>query len=83
MPLARSAARVQALEYSLQAVCRWVREDAFYRMFRLLAEDSHLEYAMVDGTIAKAHRHGQGGKERLRARPLGVLAEAQPARSWR
>jgi len=41
---------------------RWVKADAFYRMFRVLAEDSDFEYAMVDGTIVKVHRHGQGAK---------------------
>ena len=55
---------------------RWVRTDAFYRMFRVLAEDSDFEYAMVDGTIVKVHRHGQGAKRGLKARPLGVLAAA-------
>jgi hypothetical protein len=28
-----------------------------------------LEYAMVDATIVKVHRHGQGAKGGLRARP--------------
>ena len=61
---------------------RWVKADAFYRMFRVLAEDSGFEYAMipshrlqandcraVDGTIVKVHRHGQGAKGGLKARP--------------
>ena len=38
---------------------RWVKADAFYRMFRALAEDADFEYAMIDGTIVKVHRHGQ------------------------
>ena len=33
------------------------------------------EYAMVDATIVKVHRHGQGAKGGLRARPSGALAE--------
>jgi hypothetical protein len=45
-------------------------------MFRVLAEDSDFEYAMVDGTIVKVHRHGQGAKGGLKARPLGVLVAA-------
>jgi hypothetical protein len=39
-----------------------VKADAFYRMFRALAEDADFEYAMVDGSIVKVHRHGQGAK---------------------
>jgi transposase len=41
---------------------RWVKADAFYYMFRVLASDADLEYAMVDGTIVKVHRSGQGAK---------------------
>jgi transposase len=54
---------------------RWVKADAFYHMFKALASDSDLEYAMirsrglqenpcraVDGTIVKDHRSGQGAK---------------------
>ena len=51
-----------------------VKADAFYRMFRVLAEDSDFEYTMIDGTIVKVHRSGQGAKGGLKARPLGVLA---------
>jgi len=54
----------------------WVRADAFYRMFKALAEGADLEYAMIDGTIVKVHRSGQGAKGGLCARPLGGLAEA-------
>ena len=41
---------------------RWVRADAFYRMFRVLAEDADFEYTMIGGSIVKVHRHGQGAK---------------------
>jgi len=37
---------------------RWVRADAFYRIFRVLAEDSDFEYVMIDGSIVKVHCHG-------------------------
>ena len=53
---------------------RWVKVDAFYRMFRALAEDADFEYTMIDGTIVKVHRHGQGAKWGLKVRPLGALA---------
>ena len=55
---------------------RWVNADAFYRMFRVLAEDSDFEYAMTCGTITKVHRHGQGAKGGLKARLSGALAVA-------
>ena len=55
---------------------RWVKADAFYRMFRALAEDADFEYTMIDGTITKVHRHGQGAKGGLKARSLGALVAA-------
>lgn len=55
---------------------RWVKADAFYRMFKALASDADLEYAMIDGTIVKVHRSGQGAKGGLFARPLDALAAA-------
>ena len=48
---------------------RWVKADAFYRMFRALADRNDLEYAMLDGYIVKVHRAGQGAEGGLNARP--------------
>ena len=31
-------------------------------IFASVNEDVDLEYAMIDGTIVKVHRHGQGAK---------------------
>ena len=42
---------------------RWVKADAFYRIFKALAASSDFEYAMIDGTIVKVHRAGQGAVE--------------------
>lgn len=39
---------------------RWVKADAFYRMFKALFADADFEYTMIDGSIVKVHRHGQG-----------------------
>lgn len=47
---------------------RWFKADVFYRMFRQLSSDSDLEYAMIDGSIVKVHRSGQGAKGGLSAR---------------
>jgi len=53
-----------------------VKADAFYRIFGALAEGAEFEYAMIDGSIVKVHRHGQGAKGGLRARPSDALAAA-------
>jgi transposase len=52
---------------------RWVRTDAFYRMFRPLAEDADFKCAVIDGSIVRVHRHGQGTKGELRAKPSDAL----------
>jgi hypothetical protein len=41
-----------------------------------LAEDADFEYTMIDGSIVKVHRHGQGSKGGLKARPSDALAAA-------
>jgi hypothetical protein len=41
----------------------------FKRIFDALSDEPDLEYAMVDATIAKVHRHGQGAKGGISARP--------------
>lgn len=48
---------------------RWVNADAFEKIFKALSDDADFEYAMIDGTIVKVHRHGQGAKGGLKARP--------------
>jgi transposase len=53
---------------------RWVKADAFYLVFRALAEDADFEYTMIDGTIVKVHRHGQGAKGGLKVSLSGDLA---------
>ena len=47
----------------------WVNVCVFRRMFDSVAAESEMEFAMVDATIVKVHRHGQGAKGGLRARP--------------
>ena len=46
----------------------WVKRDVFYRIFNALSDEPDMEYAMIDATIVKVHRHGQGAKGRLKAR---------------
>ena len=50
----------------------WVRAVVWARLFDSAADEPDLEYAMVDATIVKVHRHGQGAKGGLRARPSAV-----------
>ena len=56
----------------------WVKADVFKRIFDALSGDPDLEFAMVDGTIVKVHRHGQGAKGGLRARPSASPEGAGP-----
>ena len=46
----------------------WVKADVFVRLLAC-SDEPDMEYAMVDATIVKVHRHGQGAKGGLRARP--------------
>ena len=54
----------------------WAKPDAFHRMFRALAEDTDFEYAVIDGSIVKVHRHGRSAEGGLKAWSLGALAAA-------
>lgn len=47
----------------------WVKAGVFKRMFDAVSDDPDMEFAMIDGTIVKVHRHGQGSKGGLKARP--------------
>ena len=46
----------------------WVKADVFKRIFDAVSDDPDMEFAMIDGTIVKVHRHGQGAKGGLKAR---------------
>jgi transposase len=47
----------------------WVKADVFKTIFDAVSDDADMEFAMIDGTIVKVHRHGQGSKGGLKARP--------------
>ncbi len=47
----------------------WVKANVFKRIFDAVSDDPDMEFAMIDGTIVKVHRHGQGAKGGLKARP--------------
>ena len=46
----------------------WVKADVFYRIFSAVSDEPDMEYAMIDATIVKVHRHGQGAKGGLKIR---------------
>ena len=46
-----------------------MKADVFKKLFDAVSDEPDLEYAMVDATIVKVHRHGQGAKGGLKARP--------------
>src|SRR3954449_7120730 len=46
-----------------------VGADVWARLFEAVSDEPDMEYAMVDATIVKVHRHGQGAKGGLRAKP--------------
>ena len=46
----------------------WVKAEVFKRIFEAVSGDPDMEYAMIDATIVKVHRHGQGAKGGLKAR---------------
>ena len=50
----------------------WREADIFKPIFDALSDKPEMEYAMIDATIVTIHRHGQGAKAGLRARPLAA-----------
>ncbi|NHO54201.1 IS5 family transposase [Acetobacter estunensis] len=49
----------------------WRNADVFKRIFEALSSDPDMEYAMVDATIVKVHRHGQGAKGGPQSQAIG------------
>ena len=50
----------------------WREADVFKRIFDALSDEPDMESVMVDATIVKVHRHGQGAKGGLKIRPLAA-----------
>ena len=48
---------------------RWALRGVFERVFRELSGEPDFEYALIDGTIVRVHRHGTGAKGGLSIRP--------------
>jgi transposase len=48
---------------------RWALKGVFETIFKDISGDPDFEYALIDGTIVKVHRHGSGAKGGLSIRP--------------
>ena len=66
--MARSATLVRELELRLHALPLLGEGQRLQRLFDAVSDDPDMEYAMIDATIVKVHRHGQGAKGGRRAR---------------
>ncbi|MFI0845993.1 IS5 family transposase [Mesorhizobium sp. IMUNJ 23232] len=49
----------------------WVKADVFIRLFEACSDAPDMEYAMIDATIVKVHRHGQGAKGGTQSQAIG------------
>ncbi len=47
---------------------RWALKGVFEKVFKVLSGEPDMEYALIDGTIVKVHRHGAGAKGGLKIR---------------
>ncbi|CAN5139168.1 hypothetical protein BH10PSE7_BH10PSE7_40460 [soil metagenome] len=61
----------------------WVNGDVFAWIFDAVSDDPDMEYAMVDATIVKVHRHGHGAKGGLKIRQSASLKAAGQPKSSR
>jgi transposase len=48
---------------------RWALSGVFERLFQALSDEPDFEYALIDGTIIRVHRHATGAKGGLSIRP--------------
>jgi transposase len=55
---------------------RWALKGVFEKLFLALSDEPDFEYALIDGTIVKVHRHATGAKGGLSIRPSAVRAAA-------
>jgi len=49
----------------------WIKAGVFKRIFDALSGDPDMEYAMVDATIVRVHRHGQGARGGTNKQAIG------------
>jgi transposase len=61
----------------------WVKADVFKRLFAACSDDPDMEYAMIDATIVKVHRHGQGAKGGTQSQAIGRSKGGMTTKIWR
>jgi transposase len=61
----------------------WVAAGVFRRIFDAVSDDPDMEFAMVDATIVKVHRHAQGAKGGPKTGPSASQRAAGPLKSSR
>ncbi|MDX8468143.1 IS5 family transposase [Mesorhizobium sp. VK23B] len=49
----------------------WRKADVFVKLFEACSDEPDMEYAMIDATIVKVHRHGQGAKGGPQSQAIG------------
>lgn len=61
----------------------WVKAGVFVTIFDAVSDEPDMEYAMVDATIVKVHRHGHGAKGGLKIKPSASRKAAGRPKSSR
>ncbi|MFT4014372.1 MAG: transposase [Paracoccus sp. (in: a-proteobacteria)] len=49
----------------------WRKADVFVKLFKACADEPDMKYALVNATIIKVHRHGQGAKRGAQSQAIG------------
>ncbi|MFT8635115.1 IS5 family transposase [Novacetimonas hansenii] len=49
----------------------WTKAGVFQKIFEAVSDDADMEYAMIDGTVVRVHRHGQGAKGGPQSQAIG------------
>ena len=60
---------------------RWAKKGVFKRLFEVLSDVPDFQYAIIDGTIVKVHRHGTSAQGGVTIRPSASRAADEPPRS--
>ena len=69
--MAGLTAIVSRRELGFERIRAWVKVGVFKRMFDALSDQPDMEYAMVDATIVRVHRHGKGAKRGTHNEAIG------------
>jgi hypothetical protein len=73
--LARSAGVLREVVLGLETLPQVALRGVFDAVFKELSGEPDFEYALIDGTIVKVHRHATGAKGGLSIRPSESRAD--------